>query len=225
VEVAALDASIRLDIRYATANNFVGHPVYTEARAFLQRPAAEALVRAHRALRGEGFGIVVFDGYRPWSVTRHFWEAATPEQRKIGFVADPKRGSRHNRGCAVDVTLFAVATGEVVAMPSEYDEFSERAFPDYAGGSERARSLRDRLRRAMEAEGFSVYETEWWHFDYRDWPQYRILDVPFEDIGRSGVTISDPPPAVSGPPRDGASRTPRSATARRRSTAVAGVRG
>ena len=180
VELAALDPSIRLDIRYAAANNFLGRPVYDEPRAFLQRSAAEALLRAHRWLKTKGYGIVVFDGYRPWSVTKIFWDA-TPEDKKQ-FVADPAKGSRHNRGCAVDVSLYELRSGRLVAMPSDYDEMTERAHPAYRGGSRQARRLRDLLRRAMEREGFTVYEHEWWHFDYKDWPRYPVLDIPFSAI-------------------------------------------
>ncbi len=180
VDLAALDSSLRLDIRYATSNNFLGRPVYAEARAFLQRPAAEALLRAHRQLKTKRYGIVVFDGYRPWSVTKIFWDA-TPDGKKQ-FVADPSRGSRHNRGCAVDVSLYDLRTGRLVQMPSDYDEMTERAHPSYRGGARRARRLRDLLRRAMEREGFSVYEHEWWHFDYKDWRRYPVLDIPFSAI-------------------------------------------
>jgi D-alanyl-D-alanine dipeptidase len=184
VELTTLDPSIRLDIRYATTNNFLHRPVYAQARAFLQRPAAEALVRANRTLRAKGYGIVVFDGYRPWSVTKTFWDAASAEERRIEFVANPRNGSRHNRGCAVDLSLFDLKTGTEVRMPSGYDEFSKRAFPDYAGGTAESRALRDLLRSAMEAEGFTVYQAEWWHFDYKDWRQYRIMDEPFEAMGK-----------------------------------------
>jgi D-alanyl-D-alanine dipeptidase len=183
VEVKALDPGIHLDIRYATANNFVGRPVYKEARAFLQRPAAEALVRAHRALAAQGYGIVVFDGYRPWSVTKLFWDV-TPEDKKE-FVADPSQGSRHNRGCAVDLSLYDLASGSEVEMPSGYDEMTERAYPDYTGGSAEARARRALLRAAMEAEGFTVYASEWWHYDYKDWAQYPVLDVPFSRLTRA----------------------------------------
>ena len=177
VELTDLDSTIRLDIRYATANNFSGRAVYRQARAFLQRPAAEALVRVHARLREQGYGVLVYDGYRPWRVTKLFWDI-TPAEKKE-FVADPAQGSRHNRGCAVDLSLYELATGRPVAMPSDYDDFSERAHPEYAGGSAEARARRDLLRAAMEAEGFAVYEVEWWHFDYRDWRQYPILDLPF----------------------------------------------
>ena len=160
----------------------MGRPMYHQARAFLQRPAADALVRAHQSLKSQGYGIIVFDGYRPWSVTKAFWDAATDEQRKIEFVANPQKGSKHNRGCAADLTLYDLKTGREVEMPSAYDEFTERAYPNYSGGSTEARARRDLLRRAMEAQGFSVYPAEWWHFDYKDWRQYGILNTPFEKI-------------------------------------------
>src|SRR6266542_6820249 len=129
VELVRLDPTIRLDIRYATADNIVHRPVYRQARAFLQRSAAQALVRVHRALSEKGYGLLVFDGYRPWSVTKIFWDSVRPEQR--AFVADPKKGSKHNRACAVDLSLYDRATGKEVEMPSAYDETSERASPDY----------------------------------------------------------------------------------------------
>ena len=144
--------------------------------------AVEALVRAHVALRDSGFGIVVFDGYRPWSVTKIFWDITPPEKRD--FVADPAKGSKHNRGCAVDLSLFDLETGREVEMPSAFDEMSERSAADYAGGPPEPRARRDLLRRAMEREGFEVYPFEWWHFDYKDWTLYRILNLSFEDLAK-----------------------------------------
>lgn len=182
VEIVKLDRTIRLDVRYATRNNFTGRPVYREARAFLQRPAAEALVRVHRSLKKQGYGIVVFDGYRPWSVTKLFWDL-TPEDKKQ-FVADPSKGSRHNRGCAVDLTLYELRTGRQVEMPGGYDEMSERSHVNYQGGTPEQRRLRDLLRAAMEAEGFEVYEPEWWHYDFKDWRKYPILNLSFAEIRR-----------------------------------------
>lgn len=172
VEVRRLDSSIRLDVRYATTRNFLSTPVYERARVLLQRPTAEALVRAHRALRSSGYGLLLHDGYRPWAVTKVFWEATPEGQRE--FVADPARGSKHNRGCAIDLTLFDLRTKKPVEMPGLYDEMSPRSYPDYPGGTSRQRALRDLLRGALEAEGFTVYETEWWHFDFKDWRRYRI---------------------------------------------------
>ena len=180
VELVELDPTIKLDIRYATKNNFLGRPVYEQARAFLQRPAAEALVRVNEELRARGYGLVVFDGYRPWSVTKAFWDA-TPEDKKI-FVADPSQGSRHNRGCAVDLSMYDRKTGQLVEMPSEYDEMSERSHINYQGGSEESKRLRGILKSAMEAEGFAVYEPEWWHYDYKDWKEYPIGNVAFDKI-------------------------------------------
>jgi D-alanyl-D-alanine dipeptidase len=146
----------------------------------MQRPAAEALVRVHRSLAAQGYGLLVHDAYRPWYVTKIFWDAMPPDLHK--FVADPAEGSRHNRGCAVDLTLYDLRTGRAVSMPSLYDEATERAYANYTGGTADQRRSRDLLRRHMEAEGFSVYEFEWWHFDYRDWKAYAIQNVRFEDI-------------------------------------------
>ena len=180
VELVKLDPTIKLDIRYATKNNFLGKPVYKQARAFLQRPAAEALVRVNQSLRARGFGLVIHDGYRPWSVTKAFWDA-TPADKKI-FVADPAQGSRHNRGCAVDLSMFDMKTGKEVQMPSEYDEMTERSHINYECATPEAKRLRGILKSAMEAEGFVVYEPEWWHYDYKDWKEYPIGNVAFDKI-------------------------------------------
>ena len=180
VEVALADQSIHLDIRYATSNDFLGTPVYSQARAFLQRPAAKALLRVQQKLKPLGYGLLIHDAYRPWYVTKIFWDA-TPSEGKI-FVADPAQGSRHNRGCAVDLTLYDLATGKPIEMPGTYDEMSPRSFPSYPGGTSLQRWHRDLLRRAMESEGFTVYESEWWHFDFKDWKEYAISNVPFEKL-------------------------------------------
>ncbi|MCI0432059.1 MAG: serine hydrolase [Gemmatimonadetes bacterium] len=180
VELRALDPTIRYDIRYATANNFMAEPFYAEARALLQRPAAEALARVHRSLATRGYGLLIHDAYRPWSVTKMFWDATPPEFRH--FVADPASGSRHNRGAAVDLTLYDLATGEPVRTVGGYDEFSARSYPDYPGGTTLQRWHRELLRDAMEAEGFTVYEWEWWHFDYQSWRSWRIGNVPFPGV-------------------------------------------
>jgi D-alanyl-D-alanine dipeptidase len=180
VELTKLDPTIKLDIRYATKNNFLGKAVYKQSRAFLQHPAAEALVRINQSLRKQGYGLVVFDGYRPWSVTKVFWDA-TPADKKI-FVADPSKGSRHNRGCAIDLSLFDLKTGLQVKMPSEYDEMTERSHINYECATAEAKGLRELLRAAMLAEGFAVYEPEWWHYDYKDWKEYPIMNIKFSEI-------------------------------------------
>jgi len=180
VELNRLDPTIKLEIRYATTNNFLGSVFYSEPRAFLQRPAAEALIRAHRKLKEQGYGLLIHDAYRPWYVTKVFWDA-TPENKKL-FVADPSKGSRHNRGAAVDLTLYDLTTGKPVEVVGTYDETTDRSYPDYPGGTSLQRWHRNLLRDAMEAEGFTVYEAEWWHFDYKDWQQYPILNERFDRI-------------------------------------------
>jgi D-alanyl-D-alanine dipeptidase len=184
IELKKLDPSIKLDIRYATTNNLFGTVFYSEPRAFLQRPAAEALVRIHRRLKKLGYGLLVHDAYRPWYVTKVFWDA-TPEEKKL-FVADPAKGSRHNRGAAVDLTLYSLKTGKPVEMVGTYDETTGRSYPDYPGGTSLQRWHRDLLRAAMEADGFTVYEAEWWHFDFDDWQKYPIGNQVFDQIGVKG---------------------------------------
>ena len=181
-EVVKLDPTIKLDIRYADTTNFIGARFYSQARAFLQRPAAEAVVRANRRLKAYGYGLLIHDGYRPWYVTKMFWDGTDPVNHT--FVADPAKGSRHNRGCAVDLTMYDLKTGRPIVTTGTYDEFSNRSYPFYPGGTSRQRWYRDLLRQAMEAEGFNVNEAEWWHFDYRDWSKYRIGTQTFEELGR-----------------------------------------
>ena len=180
-ELAVLDPAIRLDVRYARSDNFLGRPVYREARAFLQRPAAEAVIAAHRWLKDRGYGILVYDAYRPWTITKLFW-GITPADKKM-FVADPAVGSKHNRGCAADVGLFDLKTGREVDMPGAYDEMSERSFVTYTGGTPGQRAHRDLLRKAMEREGyFFVYPEEWWHYDFKDSREYAVQDIAFSAI-------------------------------------------
>jgi D-alanyl-D-alanine dipeptidase len=180
VELVKLDPTIKLEIRYATSNNFLGTQVYDEARAFMQRPAAQALVRAHHALKSLGYGLLIHDAYRPWYVTKIFWDA-TPTAKKW-LVANPAEGSKHNRGSAVDLTLYDLRTGKPVEMVSTYDESTERAYAEYPGGTSLQRWYRELLRQAMEAQGFTVNPQEWWHFDHEDWRNYRIGNVPFSQI-------------------------------------------
>lgn len=180
IDLSTLNAPLKLDIRYASANNFMGTPFYEDARAFLQRPAAEALEEVAASLAEQGLGLIVYDAYRPWFVTKMFWEA-TPDSLKH-FVAPPGDGSRHNRGAAVDVGLYNLRTGEPLQMPSGYDEFTRRAYADFQGGPEVALRNRDLLRGAMEHHGFSVYSYEWWHYDYAEWRMYPIMNMRFSEI-------------------------------------------
>jgi D-alanyl-D-alanine dipeptidase len=183
VDLTTVDPGIKLDIRYASSNNFIGFPLYERPAAYLQRPAAEALGRAERALAAQGYGLLIHDGYRPWFVTKMFWDV-TPDSAHV-FVADPSQGSRHNRGCAVDLTLYDLKTGAPVEMTGRYDEMSPRSYADYVGGTSRQRWLRELLRKEMEAQGFAVYPEEWWHFDYKDWNDYAIGNATFAEIAAS----------------------------------------
>ncbi|GCE90724.1 peptidase M15D, vanX D-ala-D-ala dipeptidase [Komagataeibacter diospyri] len=182
VDITQVDPAIALDIRYATARNFLGFPVYPTPRAFLQRPAAHALSHARALAARHGYGLLVYDAYRPWHVSYLFRQAVP--QDLYEFVGDPAIGSRHNRGCAVDLTLWDLATGRVVSMPSGFDEMTSRAYVAYAGGNKGARALRDLLGRIMAASGFLPLAEEWWHFDYVDWQDYPVMDLPFDAIGR-----------------------------------------
>jgi CubicO group peptidase (beta-lactamase class C family)/D-alanyl-D-alanine dipeptidase len=180
IDVQKLEKSIKLDIRYASENNFMGSVFYRQERAFMQRQAAEAVRRVHGELASRGYGILIHDAYRPWYVTKTFWDA-TPGSMK-DFVANPENGSRHNRGCAVDLTLYLLDSGKPAEMVAGYDEFSHRSFPAYPGGTSRQRWHRELLRQYMQQADFTIYEFEWWHFDYKDWRRYPILNKTFEQI-------------------------------------------
>ena len=180
VELTRVVPGIRLDIRYATPHNFLGRVLYPQARAFLQRPAAEALTQVQAELRPLGYGLLVFDGYRPWRITKQMWDRTPASKRE--FVANPRKGSRHNRGCAVDLTLYDLATGREVEMTGAYDEMSPRSYAAYAGGTPAQRTPRDLLRTRMEAHGFTVLPAEWWHFDFQNWKTYPIQNIPFNKL-------------------------------------------
>jgi len=180
VEIVKLDPTIKLDIRYATNNNFLRRKIYKTSKVFLQKPVAKSLLKVNNKIKNDGYGLLIYDGYRPWSVTKIFWEEIAPEKRK--FVADPKKGSMHNRGCAVDLTLYDLNTGTPIDMPCDYDTFSEEAYPNYSGGTDLQRKNRDYLIKVMKEEGFTVHPNEWWHYDYKDCKEYPILDIPIEKV-------------------------------------------
>lgn len=181
LELVRLDPAIKLDMRYATSNNFTGRVLYDAARAFLAAPAAQAVARASKSAQADGFGLTIYDAYRPWRITKKLWDA-TPVGPKKEYVANPKRGSKHNRGCAVDLTLHDLQTGKLVEMPTEFDDFSEKAHRDYMNASAAAISNRARLARFLEAEGFVGLTNEWWHFDFNGWEQFPVMDIPFNKI-------------------------------------------
>ncbi len=171
--------SIHVEIKYATADNFTKEVLYPEARCLIRKEVAEKLARVQKVLQTQSLSLKFFDAYRPLSVQKKMWAKFPVE----GFVANPAKGSNHNRGAAVDVTLVD-ADGKELPMPSAYDEFSERAHRDYAGGTEGERKNRQILREAMEKEGFVALKTEWWHFDDKDAKSYPVLDLSFADVSR-----------------------------------------
>jgi zinc D-Ala-D-Ala dipeptidase len=178
VDIRSINSKIRLDMRYATANNFLGRRVYGQARCLLRASAAERLSAVAQDLARQGLGLKVYDCYRPLSIQKMMWQIKPDSQ----FVANPARGSRHNRASAVDLTLVNLKTGQELPMPSGFDEFTERAFLDYAGGTAESRRNRDILQKAMTKRGFLPLASEWWHFDDPNWEQYSLMDVPFEQI-------------------------------------------
>ena len=172
---------LRFDIRYATPDNFVGETLYPQARCLLRKETAAKLQRVQQGLEKRGLSLKVFDGYRPLSVQKKLWAKYPVE----GFVANPAKGSNHNRGAALDLTLVD-ALGRELPMPSAFDEFSERAHRDYAGGTEEERGNRKILEETMQAEGFVGLKSEWWHFDDVDAKNYPILDLPFDSVPVEG---------------------------------------
>ena len=185
VDISELDGSLMLDIRYATSRNFAGKVMYPVARCLLRRDAALRLIRVEQKLRTQGYRLIIFDGYRPLLVQKKFWNIL-PDER---YVADPAKGSRHNRGAAVDVSLGDLA-GNPLAMPSDYDDFSEKAHRDYAGASLEAKKNCALLEAAMSEEGFDPFPTEWWHFDAPGWERYPVSDFSLEEFKGVNAEVS-----------------------------------
>jgi len=172
--------TIVLDIRYATTNNFTKEKIYHLARAYARKPVAEALRKAQQEFAKKGVGIKVYDAYRPYKATVKFYEV----YRDTTYVASPYRGSRHNRGCAIDMTLVDLKTGEELKMPTEFDSFKKEAWPTTPVKDPLARKNRDLIIKVMEANGFKVNSSEWWHFDFVGWQKYEVLDIDFEELER-----------------------------------------
>lgn len=171
---------IVLDIRYATANNFTGEKIYALARAYARKPVAEALKKAQEDFKKEGVGIKIYDAYRPYSATVKFYET----YRDTTYVASPYKGSRHNRGCALDMTLIDLESGNELTMPTEFDSFKKEAWPSTPVPDPVIRKNRQLLISIMEKHGFKVNATEWWHFDYVGWEKFDVLDIDFEELER-----------------------------------------
>ena len=178
VDLERFAPSIVLDVRYASDDNFMKRRLYPEARVLLRRPAAEALVAVQRELARQGLGLKVFDAYRPYAVTEAMWDAIGDPD----YVADPAKGSRHNRGAAVDVTLVRLDDGAELSMPTGYDSFEPSAHHGYAALPEDAIRNRELLREMMDRHGFDPLPTEWWHYDFRGWERFELLDLPFDAL-------------------------------------------
>jgi len=169
---------IVLDIRYATTNNFTGERIYTLAKAYARKPVAEALKKIQTDLKAQGLGIKIFDAYRPYKATVKFYEV----YKDTTYVASPYKGSRHNRGCALDLTVIDLKTGKELKMPTGYDSFSKAAWPSTPVKDPEARKNRELLINAMQKHGFKVNGSEWWHFDFIGWKKYDVLDIDFEEL-------------------------------------------
>ncbi|MCZ8136285.1 MAG: M15 family metallopeptidase [Porphyrobacter sp.] len=178
VDLARLDPRLRLDIRYATPANFMGRVLYPVSRAVAQRPVAEALSKVQTRAEAAGYGLLIFDAYRPWRITKAMWDQTPPEKRE--FVADPRTGSRHNRGCSIDLSLHR--GGVEVTMPSPYDDFTPAAYRSNTAAPPQALALSRMLEGWMVAEGFAPLPNEWWHYDWAEWRRYPVMDVPLEDV-------------------------------------------
>jgi len=178
VEIKKYIPGIVLDIRYATANNFTHHVMYPEAKAFVRLPVVLALQHVETDLKKRGLGLKIYDAYRPYSVTVKFYTMV----HDTNFVADPRKGSKHNRGCAIDLSLIDLNTGKELNMPTGFDSFSKKAAAKYPDLTKEQLHNRALLKAVMEAHGFTELPTEWWHFDFNGWKNYELLDVPFSAI-------------------------------------------
>ncbi|HMM12133.1 MAG TPA: M15 family metallopeptidase [Bacteroidales bacterium] len=181
INLEALIPGLRLDIRYATDANFTGRQIYPYPAAWLRKPAALALEKVQKSLDSLGLALVVYDAYRPYAATLKFYQVY-PDTR---FVADPAKGSRHNRGAAVDVGLVRKSDGSLLPMPTDYDHFGKEAFPANNNLPEDVKTNRDLLIRIMQLHGFEVLSSEWWHYDFAGWQQFSLLDLSFAELKRA----------------------------------------
>lgn len=178
VDIETAIPSVILDIRYATTDNFMQEVMYKQARAFARKPVVEQLKKIQAALKERGYGLKIFDGYRPYDVTLSFYEKASDKN----FVASPKNGSKHNRGCAIDLTIVDLKTGKDVPMPTPYDSFEAAAAANYSNLPKEIIKNRDYLIETMQAHGFKVLHNEWWHYDFIGWQNFSLMDIPFEKL-------------------------------------------
>lgn len=185
VDLKTLVPDAIIDVRYATKNNLIGQKIYPRAEVFLRKPAALALQSVNERLKSQGYGLVLHDGYRPYAVTELFYEKI----QNTTYVADPRKGSRHNRGMAIDLSMYSLATGQIVSMPSGYDETTERAWHSYENTSEEAKRHRDILKKAMLEAGFEIYVWEWWHYDFQGWQECPVFNISHRKIKKANQEL------------------------------------
>lgn len=178
VDLEKFIPNILLDIRYATTNNFTKEKIYNLAKTYARKPVAEALKKAQTDFNKLGYRIKIFDAYRPYSATVKFYEV----YRDTTYVASPYKGSRHNRGCAIDMTLVDLKTGKDLAMPTEYDSFKKEAWPSTPVKDPTIKKNRDLIISVMQKHGFKVNSSEWWHFDFIGWQKFEVMDISFEEL-------------------------------------------
>jgi D-alanyl-D-alanine dipeptidase len=178
IDIKKAIPDITLDIRYATTNNFMKEVMYPEARAFARKPVVAQLKKIQAELRKQGYGLKIYDAYRPYAITQAFYKKASNKN----FVADPAKGSKHNRGCAVDLTLIDYRSKKEISMPTPYDSFSPAAAANYKNLSSQVIRNREFLIKTMHAHGFRVLSNEWWHYDFIGWQNYELLDIPFKRL-------------------------------------------
>lgn len=172
VNVELVAPSIQVDLKYATADNFTGQVVYDFRNCLLVKEAALRLQDVQAELKSQGLGLKIWDAYRPVAAQWKFWKLV-PDER---YVSDPRKGGRHTRGTAVDLTLIT-KTGQEVVMPSGFDDFSEKAHRDYNHATPSEIANRELLQTVMEKHGFIGLPTEWWHFDLAGWENYPPIDT------------------------------------------------
>lgn len=182
IELKSLMPNLVYDLRYATTNNFMHRLMYPENTnyTFLRSPAAHALAKVQKELNEKGLGLKIFDAYRPYSITVKFWELVHDER----YVANPAKGSGHNRGVAVDLTIIDLKTGKELNMGTGFDNFSDSAHHDFINLQEEVLQNRNMLLSIMEKHGFKKFDTEWWHYALKDEAEYEVLDIDFDKLNK-----------------------------------------
>jgi len=180
VDIEKYIPGIKLDIKYANKDNFMQKVLYPEAKAYARLPVAKALVKIQNELKKKGLELKIFDIYRPYSITLLMWDEIKDDR----YVADPKKGSRHNRGCAVDLTIIESATGNELEMPTPFDDFTNKAHHSYKNLTKKVLNNRSLLRNIMEKHGFQIITSEWWHYDLKGYSKYHLMDISFNQLNK-----------------------------------------